>query len=83
MESYLIIQRKEDNSEFIIHGVNPKYIYSRKESEIIDMIQNNGDKFYTNNNLLGISIVVIVVDGHIRSNPNETTVDNIRSLPTF
>lgn len=50
------------------------------ELTIIEMI-NNGVKFYTYNNEDETFTNIIEVDGHIKSESNETDIDNIMNLP--
>lgn len=52
----------------------------KDESEIIEMI-NSGTKFYTYNYEDKTFTKIVEVDGHIKTESNETDVDNIDKLP--
>lgn len=89
IQDYVIIGRNQNLSNFYIKPKsvfekdnNPKVILSTEEgcfseNHIINMMDNSEFFTYSNNSYTK----VIVVNNHIKSVPNGTTVDNLVGLP--
>lgn len=97
-KGYVIVSRNKENNQFYIRSVRNfiKEIKRKKsnwfifvvveklktEKQIIEMM-NNGKNFFIDNPTAKTFTEVIISFNNIKSKPNDTTDDNLTSLPIF